>query len=496
MPKVKISLDRTVYHQGQSIEISVDTGKSTRIFNHSNYTNISICRLGEKRDERLFPSGAYAEVEKGKQTTIHLDLSKSNLSSGIYFIQNFTIISQSDTDTKNKIIQTNQVFFKVVESEEFEAEDGFDMDAEVKLIRLKQKEYQERIITTDFANLNLTPKHKYRVLMFAVGIKLRNIQILPGYKIIDLNKGFKPKYMLDVIKLSGIKLQYNPEIHKDFSRSTPISVIEFHCVEAINNQDAINYITHYCETLFDFLGVEQGQRPVKFAHVVFSSTTGKGTYGLSYPIYRGNVASPFSPSFLTEKMEEALSTMKSDPWIELLYELCSSAITEAEKDNDFAHFKMWSILELIADKKIPNNIEIKGFNGKHIQDKQGQKITTKTKVGKVYQLIFESNMLNHTFSSQIPGHEHSVIFELSSASDATPPTKSFSLWEGVSALYAIRNAVAHEGKFSLTKAEKGNSAKAKIAAELYKIKPDILRNLAESWIKHILDKRMDYLLKD
>ena len=95
---------------------------------------------------------------------------------------------------------------------------------------------------------------------------------------------------------------------------------------------------------------------------------------------------------------------------------------------DFAYFRYWNLLEVIAYDRVKGSVPIEDFEGRELRQGQNQ-ATTSGAQGRVYELLkrymLRRNYVEHHFGRPLPG----------------------GLWDAVQVWYARRNAAAHYGKF-------------------------------------------------
>jgi hypothetical protein len=238
-------------------------------------------------------------------------------------------------------------------------------------------------------------------------------------------------------------------------------------VKATDNTDAAMYCSIFAEYLFTILSYEKGQRPKQYATIVVSPTEKLLWQAFHFPGYGGNLLSDFSPSSSAEYIEEILPLMQKSPWVELL--MRSLADAASEDNPNVAFLKLWSILELVAKKRITSNIDAVVFpDGSQIYYEPDKPVTTAKSLGKVYSLLFSLNLA----PSVVNSGKKKMIFETYQDARENPnldqETEIIPLWDVVRAAYEIRNSTAHSGLFDPRQAETGG-AREKLAARMYQL---------------------------
>ncbi len=140
--------------------------------------------------------------------------------------------------------------------------------------------------------------------------------------------------------------------------------------------------------------------------------------------------------------------MTNSPFSKLLLQLYVQA--NSEEDPMFMFFRFWAILELLAKRAIPENSHhIADVRGERIRGHNGDLIQTSKAEAKVYKYLFDQGAGGSYSSIDTPNGPFTLIVE---GVQAAPPLQGaglrISFWEFIEAAYAIRNGVAHEGRFT------------------------------------------------
>jgi hypothetical protein len=493
---IKQLLEKVSFHNTDILNVKFDFSDYDIKTENLTNINVNIYSLGTKRNDFVYGFGSIPEIDNNI-FIISQKLSNS-LKPGIYFIRHIKMIYGSPEEDTHKEISLlpkddfELKFFYVGENEK-DALSTEEINQKINEITFKRREYRNKKHITDNARL-LSKPHYFRVQIFAIGCLLKNIQELEGITIYPLSNGLSYVNMNNVVnehlhKMFSYKLPYNEKIDDDYKRSTPMFVIDYLQVNAIDYSDALKYCYDKNEAIFSILAFDKGQRPRLFSYVVIDQQIGECNYGFNFPGYSGNLISDFSPTSTANQIDKIEPLLRKDHWFKFLFESYSNAINEA--NIDIKYFRLWAILELMAKKEVSmSNIELIDTEGEVIKYQNGDTAKTNKTLGKIYHLIFTSEYTQSTASSSIPGKEYHIVFEAGEYQKAPKDGEKLTLWQTLNALYAIRNATAHEGDFVVEKMKKGDW-KQKLAAKYYLGYFDILLNQLESMVKYLIKSKID-----
>jgi hypothetical protein len=468
---MKITLSNISYLPNEELIIDLDFRDSKDLLNGLSNININIFRIDVKRNSFVFGFG-HAPENKDGIISIRRSLPDSFVE-GAYLIHGIKLI-YSDETRKEIILASGRdipnLFFWVAKTKN-DLLTKNELDDTLKNLSTERAAFENRIIITDAAGKAGDIKN-YVVFIFSVGCLVHHSQIMEGYTISPLRKGYDYDHMHESVndyleKVHGIKIPYEKSIADSFAQSTPLFVITFQNVRAIDNADAAIYCSMMAEYLFTILSYEKGQRPKQYATIVLSPSENMLWQSFHFPGYGGNLVSDFSPSSTAEYIEKLFPLMQKSPWLELLMRSLADAVSE---DNpSVAFLKFWSILELVAKRRIANNKEAVVFpDGSQIFYEPGKPVTTAKSLGKVYSLLFKINL--PPFVVNLGNHK--LIFETYQDASENPnldeETVVIPLWDVVRAAYEIRNSTAHSGVFDPRRAEIG-SAREQLAACMYQL---------------------------
>ena len=251
-------------------------------------------------------------------------------------------------------------------------------------------------------------------------------------------------------------LKFSKETERQLESSTPTFLVSYTRVEAVDHNDALDHCRSHANLLFQILGLDRGQMPREFACLAFEYGTNHRWHLYQMPGYRGNLISDFNPVSTANRIEQLLPKLQADPFARLLTKTYADAT--AEEEYGFALLRYWSVMELLADKHIAKDgSPLTHPNGSQILNAKGKPETTNSKHGRVYAYILANGVYKSHGTYMENGKKKNYIIGGDSTHPGyTPTTELLSLWELVRAVYAIRNAVAHEGQFDLDKATTGD----------------------------------------
>jgi hypothetical protein len=332
----------------------------------------------------------------------------------------------------------------------------------------QRKAYSTKTIVTPAAG-NSSSKGVFRVLIFAVGTLIHERQQFEGCSITPLQGGMTHRRLLDLANsyMSSAQLPHIPfdeQVEQRFVTGSPSIVVDYHHVQARDHVDALEYCRAKADLVFLALGRNRGQMPKEFGGAAFDWNSDGIRYFFHAPWYRGNLVPDFSPSAVADAVERIVPKLQSDPFAKLI----SRSYTEArlEETVDFRLLRLWTILELAADRRVPkNNMPLQHLDGTPILKPNGQPETNQSQVGRVYSYLNSLGPMTSAGTYQDASGMHTII-EAGDTSNPNykPGARVYSLWEMVKAGYAIRNYVAHEGHFNLAAASVGDQYQ-RLAAE-------------------------------
>lgn len=485
-------LNKTSYTIGDEIQIVVDFDSNQNLLDDVENVSVDISSIERERNNFAFAFGCPLEISEGA-ITICKDL-PNTFSEGLYLVSGIKLIKKGDQEGNVipiVIKDISKLFFWFSKEGNTNLSE-LGLTEKINKFNLERGRYTNMPILTD-ASKDQSPVSSFRVMIFGVGCLIHSVQIMEGYILYPLESGYKYNHMLDAVnsyttKTYGIKLDNNESIAKSFSSSTPLFVIDFKNVQAINHSDAGEHCSQQSENVYTILAYDRGQRPNSFATVIVDTKTGQIWQAFHFPGYRGNLVSDFNPASTAQTLENFLPKLNSSSWIDLIMRIYADA--KSETNPYYACLKFWSILEIISKKKISNNtITLLRPNGDTIYNNEGKAVKTKYALGKAYKYALDSMIP----PSIICGGQN-MIFETYKDAKTDPnyncSTKIIPLWELLSALYEIRNATAHSGSFNASTAKNGKK-REKLAAELWTLEHQTFLQEIKNMMKTLISKELN-----
>ncbi len=467
-----ILLNKTTYLAGDEINIQIDFSDSPASLENVSNINIDIFRVDIERNNFVFGFGTSPTTENN--IAIISQRIPINFQVGLYVLSGVRLIYGEDGhEISNVRVDDPQKRFFWLSDDEMLVLDDSDLHKKVSELENARNRYVNSEIRTNAAATGRAQYEQFKVVIFGVGCLLHAPQLMEGYVLHPLGQGYSYDHLREAVNIFlsgtyGIALEKVDSIASSFASSTPLFAVEFNNIQAVDHLDAGTHCEHLAENIFTILAYDRGQRPRSFATVMLSNKSGQAWQGFHFPGYKGNLISDFNPASTANTLQRLLPKIESSPWIDLILRIYADA--KSELNRDYACLKFWQILEMVAKKHVlDNSIEIVKPDGANIMGAKGNKINTKRALGKVYKYLFDKE--GGSAFCHI-GEDKKIIFESSNDARNNPNfdqnTKVVSLWETLSALYEIRNATAHSGKFDIDSARHGTERERK-AAELLEI---------------------------
>lgn len=499
MSDIELNLDKLSYKLGDTLNISFFT-KGIDI-DSLEFININIFRLGKKRDELSLGFGDNVKLEHNKfKISRKLDM---KMKEGIHFIEGIKLIYQKGPYKKglDKIehVPISKKYFQFGEPNNKITKE--EIEIQVKEILSERKKYRtHQIIACEENEKNNANKH--RILIFGAGNFIFTSQELKGYTIHPIKGGLKHSNMLEAVngymkKNMGITIPNNKETQETLKKTIPIFVIEYTNVLALNFNTAFQYCLIHSENIFSILANQKGQRPYMFSSVVIDLKTTQYEWQIYPNNHNGNIVPEFTPTATADEIETLLPILSDDPWLKFIFDNFSHV--QNERNRALKYFRLWSMLEFIANEKVPEDtIGIKYANNQPILLGDGKQRKTTGALNKIYHFIYTLDLSQSTFSH--PHHNIPFLFEMSQVSAVSKKTEKIILWDFLRAMYAIRNAAAHTGDFIPKDALKGKPDE-KLAAKYYKygdnslnlvpLEFDPFLSRFEGLVKDVIDNLID-----
>jgi len=299
----------------------------------------------------------------------------------------------------------------------------------------------------------------FLVIVFGVGCLIHQPQQLEGFSILPVGQGLSHRNMSEIVNRflesnAFPRLPFIKATEQAFASSTPVFAVAYNTVVATGHEAALEYCRSHAERVFSILGIDRGQKPRAFAYVATQHNTPQCWHRFDFPGYRGNLLAGFNPVKTANEIERLLPRLEANPFFRLIVSTYSDATSE--HNYGFALLRFWSVLELVADRKIAPSRPVLHPDVNAILSAKGNPETTNSKHGRVYAYILANGAFEESGSYTEAGVQKSYHIGDAKNPNVTAATEVFTLWDIVRATYAIRNAIAHEGQFDPIKAQAGD----------------------------------------
>lgn len=425
-------------------------------------------RIEKARNQFAFGFGANAEVVDNT-LTISQKLPE-DLPVGLYVVG---AVKLNLPKFNHQAVPFPRIFFQVHGHQE-QALSSKALAAKIQQLSAEREAHAHKQIQTPKVEAGQQGR-PFRVLIFGVGCLLHAPQPLEGFVIVPLRKGFSYGNMLRIVNNGlwqlGIKqFDLDPQVEMQHEQATPTFLIEYWKVLGVDHADALDHCRRHADLMFDLLGFERGQKPREFFCMALEFEGPHRWHLFSFPGYRGNLVSDFNPVATANLIETVTPKLQSNPFLRLLVR--SYAEATAEEDLGIALLRAWTVLELLADREIPEGLQITRLDGTPILRPNGKPRDTGAKEARVYEFIKRSGAgFPSSMSWDVLGTPHHMLLGGNAQNpNYTPTTRLLDLWELVRATYSIRNCVAHQGDFSVEAIDQANPDQV-LAADLIKTTP-------------------------
>lgn len=306
-----------------------------------------------------------------------------------------------------------------------------------------------------------------QVVFLYSGLLVHGQQHCQGYSVIPYGNGLSPASSIRALnefssRVFDVAFSETMEQAAHYAQSKPLAAIVVHRVGAETLHAAVEGIRPLVNDAALALAFDRGHVPEPFAAIASSGPD--VIMLLLHPPYTGNLSAPFGPTDTGAQIERLTDAMSRTPFSKLLLELYVQA--QGEVDPMFQLFRFWAVLELLAKRSVPKGLTITDAYGQHIFD-DGKIVKTDGAAGRVYKYLYDQNMGASNCSYRDGNLTYSLIVEASQPAPALDGDGiKITLWEAVRAFYAVRNGVAHDGRFEPDEAATPGSKKALATALL------------------------------
>lgn len=265
------------------------------------------------------------------------------------------------------------------------------------------------------------PAIEYCVLVFVKDLLIGTRIRFDHFEIVPSGSGLERRDSYDFINgflqaKTSIKLAFNyDDVASNRARNdNPVCVVHFPCLQASNENEALDYCDHLTERLLFALSLTRDAAGEIFDIVVLNLTNGDARkYSINKP-YRGNLLTGNLSGESPEALHRYIDGLALDDMNRFLVGLFKQA--KAERSPDFQYVRYWQILETLAESQNYDPSEpLVDFEGQAMMDGSKERYK-KGPINTVFNLLRENEI-----------------------GDSVNTWKSVNIW------YAFRNAVAHYG---------------------------------------------------
>lgn len=376
---------------------------------------------------------------------------------GLYYSCSANLLDENGVDGQQLNISFPAVFFTI--QSVLQAPASSDQLKSIVQGALTCREQQVMApIITDQAKLCLEGHKQFKIIIYATGCLLPTMQLSKGFHIEPLDGGLSYVQYLQVVnthlaKQENLEIPFSGTIEHEFGVNTPCFALTYNVVDATDHDDAFAHCQNHANLVFELLGWLREQMPQTFSRIAINLNTNECFHQFLSPTYRGNLAVGWVES-IANTFDRLIPKLQNNPFLRLVVKTYASATSE--KDPGFALLRYWAVLELLADKHVAKGKPLLYPDQKPIVGAKNKRKTTDHKEGRVYEYL--SSYLHP--SPEIVGltdkegrRRKYVLGGQVSKTDFDSEKINITLWDMVSATYAIRNAVAHEGMFDISRVD-------------------------------------------
>lgn len=450
MPFEKIIIEASI--KPNQLRIGIEGTPSE---NHPFFT-IHLFHLGEVREELIWWTALNPDQLgtplKSEIENLHED--------GLYCVYIATEETYQIRNTPNKCTLEFIQHFRFKNK-------GIHLIDEIGAIEARKK-MAEKAISPMYADGGKDHNAKsFQVEVFYAGVSVHNSSSSSGFTIHPIHTKLSNINTFEavseyLIKNHAIIIPDRDQI-KPYLNYKPLFSITFHNILSNTADNAIKFAEQTAVDIATIIASERGDRPEKILSLLIDKDSGNYILMPKNFDLRENLAPPLFENEHTQRIEKIFPIINKHPFARLILELFTQAL--AERDKSFRFFRQWSLLEMIADRKIsPTETPLKNLDDSIIMLSKGKPLNTKRKEGKVYAYLRGGN-LPPIYQGTLSGSTDILEGSKGPQNFTTNTSKFISLWEAVAACYKIRNAVAHEGIFIQNKEPK--NARERLSSEIF-----------------------------
>lgn len=393
---VKAETSKIAYLSGEEFSISLTFVAPPKYLLDVVNVSIDLQKVERGRNQFTFGFGTNPTIV-GNVLTVKQRLS-SDIAQGLYYVGGVILCMKDDSNPVQHRVAFAPVFF-LIQTILDRPCSKLDLIKIISFAEDERRSYTNHAFETPRSKSAVSDRKEFSVVVFGVGCLLHSPQQLEGLVITPLGLGMSHDRLHKIVnvalsKLDFEPLKFDPEMEKQFESQTPTVMVSYPTVFAADYSDALDFCRDHSSLLFEYLGLDRGQKPKEFACFATEIGTCQRWHMYLMPWYKGNLISDFNPSSTANLIEKTLPKVQGNPFLRLIVRTYSDAT--AEENPGFALLRYWTVLELLGDKYVEHDVEIKHPNGERILNLNGKPETTKTKSGRVYQYILSSGSFVHS----------------------------------------------------------------------------------------------------
>jgi hypothetical protein len=331
-------------------------------------------------------------------------------------------------------------------------------DMYAKIMR-RRFEFSNHAIALD--NDNNGNFSKYTAFIYCSGCNIEFTQ-LRGMSIRPLREGLVDANKVEIITRDLFEFyRFNISDQEFIGRIggfiDPVFSIHFPNIVSSSLDDVENFINIRLESIFNLLGISRTKKPEHIATIIHNE------YNESTWAIVASKSSSVGGDLVSfrDSVEGCAEILETNPFLRLI----SSVLAEASREPrfEFALLRVWVVLELLADKRIPESQPLIDSHGQPILNIKGNPSCAGSKVGRVYCLVRGNGSGGGVSTCR------GVVMAVDTPYQALQGELVYhlSLWEHVNIFYKMRNAIAHEGAFDVNKHQASSDRFERLAGQLW-----------------------------
>lgn len=418
------------FNEDENIEVIMEGLDPDKNYSYS----VSVIKVGKEDNEGWYI--VPATIDESYKKISFRSPQDGEYNEGLYFINRIDIFDNDDQVTEaHPIRDREELNIQDIHETLFEVIKDHDLSKTCQEI----KDYYDLIINdreTEFREGFDNGSNEYLGLIFVKDCRLTTRMRLGNYEVIPLSgiPCFDEVNLIQSILNANnidININYN-EILNNCQNNQPSFLIHFPKVFADSIDEAISKCQERSQIICNLLAMERDAYPSIIGMALLNLNHNENWVGLNIHSYRGNLVGGFISGEEPQSLKDKINKIKDNQKLQLYLSLYNDANKEIKLD--FRYFRLWNLLEMIANTK--------GYKGNPRVDWHGN--PGKDMTGDP---IIDPNKLNIK-------HAKELVFELIReaflASGLTDTLFSNNLNQGsigemIPIWYMHRNCAAHNG---------------------------------------------------